>query len=296
MGNVERILVATDLSAPASWAETRASMLAQVTGASIDLMHAVNSSALHALRVSLVGKVTDPEQVLVSLRGEVEKAADALEHAHGVNVRRHVVPGRPADEILRLAGECSSQLVVTGAHGSHLVHRLLFGSTTERLLYRIELPLLIVKRSPQEQYRRLFIGVDFSDCAMAAARFAAQLLPGAVLTVFHAAESPFEGLMRFAGVSEEQVARHRADTLAQAESQMVAFLGAAGLTGRAAWRLDYGYPMRTLEEEVDRTGPDLLVLGKQGRSAVERWIVGSVTAHLARTADCDVLVVPGAGT
>ena len=30
MGNIERILVATDLSAPASWAETRAAMLAGV--------------------------------------------------------------------------------------------------------------------------------------------------------------------------------------------------------------------------------------------------------------------------
>jgi nucleotide-binding universal stress UspA family protein len=69
------------------------------------------------------------------------------------------------------------------------VHRLLFGSTIERLLYRTELPLLIVKRSPQDQYRRLLIGTDFSDCALTAARFAAALLPGAALTVFHAAES-----------------------------------------------------------------------------------------------------------
>ena len=295
MGKVETILVATDLSAPASWAETRAGMLAQAHGASIDLMHAVSSSALNALRVSLVGKVTDPEKVMASLRGEVDKAADALEAAHGVSVRRHVFPGRPADEILRLAGECGSQLVVAGAHGTHLVHRLLFGSTTERLLYRSELPLLIVKRSPQDRYRRLLIGVDFSDFALAAARFAAQLLPEAALTAFHAAESPFDGLMRFAGVADEEIARHRADTLAQAESQMAAFVGTAGLTGRATWRLDYGYPIRALEEEVERASPDLLVLGKHGRSAVERWMVGSMTAHLARTADCDVLVVAGVG-
>ncbi len=41
--------------------------------------------------------------------------------------------------------------------------------------------------------------------------------------------------------------------------------------------------------------PDPLVLGKHRRSVVEHWMVGSVTAHLARAVECDVLAVPEAG-
>jgi nucleotide-binding universal stress UspA family protein len=99
--------------------------------------------------------------------------------------------------------------------------------------------------------------------------------------------------MRFAGVGAQQIVRHRAEALSEAESQMAAFIGAAGLTGRAAWRIDYGYPITTLESEVEAVKPDLLVLGKHGRSMVEQWMVGSVAGHLARVADCDVLIVPG---
>jgi nucleotide-binding universal stress UspA family protein len=293
MSSIDRILVATDLSAPASWAETRAGMLAQVHDASIDLLHIASGSLLLGVHEALVGTVGDAEQVVAALRAHVDEAADALERAHRVAVRRHVVAGKPAEQILALARASRSRLIVAGAHGRHPVHRLLFGSTTERLLHRAELPLLIVKRSPQELYRRLLVGVDFSHCVLAASRFATLLAPGAAITLVHVAEAPFEDLKHFAGVSEERLARHRAEALALAESQMAAFLDTAGLTGRAFSRLGYGYPIRALEEEVDRTGPDLLVLGKHGRSVVEGSMAGSVTAHLARTADCDVLVVPG---
>jgi hypothetical protein len=65
----------------------------RLTGASIDLMHVVSSSALLALREALVGDVVDSEKMMASLRSEVEKAADAVARGHGVNVCRHVVRG-----------------------------------------------------------------------------------------------------------------------------------------------------------------------------------------------------------
>jgi nucleotide-binding universal stress UspA family protein len=295
MSKIERILVATDLSAQAGWAETRAGMLAKQLGASIDLLHVVDSTSLQALRQALIG-TADPDQVMASLRAEVEKAAAELETEHAVSVRRHVQTGKPPGEILWLAQQCSSQLVVAGAHGRHPLHRLLFGSTTERLLYRTELPLLIVKRSPRAPYRLMLAGVDFSACAARAVRFARELLPAADLLVYHAVESPFEGWIRLGGVEPDRIARHRAETIAEAESQMLAFMDAAGLErGRTLSHVEYGYPVARLEAQVETTRPDLLVVGKHGRSALESWMVGSVTAHMAHAAGCDVLIVPEAG-
>jgi len=43
---------------------------------------------------------------------------------------------------------------------------------------------------------------------------------------------------------------------------------------------------------VERSQPDLLVMGKHGRSGVEQLLIGSVTSHLVRSAPCDVLIVP----
>jgi nucleotide-binding universal stress UspA family protein len=295
MSTIDRILVATDLSEPADWAVARAAALAQLHGASLDLVHIVSSTFLEALRLPPAGEVVDPEAAMASLRTEVDRSAEEVARAYGVTVRPYTVPGKPSREILQLARECRTQLVVAGAHGRHPMHRVLFGSTTERLLYHADVPLLIVKGGPQAPYHRLLVAVDFSDCALQATRFAAQLLPEAALTLFHAVESPVEGLMRFAGVTDEQVARHRAGAMAQAELQMSAFLGTAGLAGAATRSLDYGYPIRSIKDGVDKAAPDVLVLGKHGRSVVEHWMVGSVTAHLARAVECDVLVVPDSG-
>jgi universal stress protein E len=294
MSKIERILVATDLSVQARWAQTRAAMLANAAGASIDLVHVVDSATLQALRDALVG-MDYADHAVANLREQFERAAARLETRHGVKVRCHVESGKPAGEILRLALECRSELVVAGAHGAHPLHRLLFGSTTERLLYRDALPLLIVKRAPHADYCRLLAGVDFSRCAEQAVRFARRLLPAADMLVYHAVESPVEGWIRLGGVDPDRIAHHRAETLSQAESQMIAFMATAGFErGRTVSRVDYGYPLAALEAQVAAAKPDLLVLGKHGRSALESWMIGSVAAHMARAAACDVLVVPQA--
>jgi hypothetical protein len=75
---------------------------------------------------------------------------------------------------------------------------------------------------------------------------------------------------------------------------MAAFIGGVGVErSRMTPRVDYGYTVGMLEAAVEQARPDLLVLGKHGRSLIEQWMVGSVTAHMARVARCDVLVVPG---
>ncbi len=293
MDRIERILVGTDLSAFAGWAERRAGMLAKHHGAGIDLLHVVGDTLLQALRQALVGSTRELEQLLASLQVELEKTGNGLAQDLGVAVRCRRETGPVVAEIVRVAREGSSQLIVASAHGSHLLHRLVFGSTTERLLYRSPVPLLIVKRSPRSSYRRALIGVDFSPCAQQAVRFARVLLPEAELSLFHAVESPFEGRLQLAGVDAETIARHRVATIAEAQSRMAAFISGVGLErNRVAARVDYGYPIGMLEAAVQQAKPDLLVLGKHGRSLIERWMVGSVTAHMARAARCDVLVVP----
>jgi nucleotide-binding universal stress UspA family protein len=64
MTELEHVLVATDLSAPAGWAETRAGMLAAQAGADIDLLHVFGDSTLQALRQALVGTQINPDQAV----------------------------------------------------------------------------------------------------------------------------------------------------------------------------------------------------------------------------------------
>jgi nucleotide-binding universal stress UspA family protein len=52
-----------------------------------------------------------------------------------------------------------------------------------------------------------------------------------------------------------------------------------------------GNPAAEIIQAAEREGADLIVLGQRGRSAISRFIEGSVTDRVVRHATCDVLVV-----
>lgn len=54
----------------------------------------------------------------------------------------------------------------------------------------------------------------------------------------------------------------------------------------------HGHPSQALIEYAERGGFDLVVVGRKGRSALERFMVGSVTRRLGIYAPCPVLIVP----
>lgn len=53
-----------------------------------------------------------------------------------------------------------------------------------------------------------------------------------------------------------------------------------------------GDPAREIAAHAREAGADLLVAGTHGRSGLPRWLLGSVTEELLRTAPCPLLVVP----
>jgi universal stress protein A len=57
-----------------------------------------------------------------------------------------VLPGNPADQILKAAARNRSDLIVVGSHGANAATRLLVGSTTLDLLQRATVPVLAIPR------------------------------------------------------------------------------------------------------------------------------------------------------
>jgi nucleotide-binding universal stress UspA family protein len=77
---------------------------------------------------------------------ELTKAAkEGLEKfATSYGVRGFVRTGDPADEMLALATELGAALVVMGTHGRGALSHFLLGSTTEKLIRKSPLPVLVV--------------------------------------------------------------------------------------------------------------------------------------------------------
>jgi len=55
-----------------------------------------------------------------------------------------------------------------------------------------------------------------------------------------------------------------------------------------------GRPAHVITEFAARNGVDLIVVGSQGKSGLERLLLGSTAESIIRTARCMVLVVKGA--
>lgn len=56
--------------------------------------------------------------------------------------------------------------------------------------------------------------------------------------------------------------------------------------------VEYGSPKVKIAKDVAETfGADLIICGATGMSAVERFLIGSVSENITRYANCDVLVV-----
>ena len=87
--------------------------------------------------------ITTPEEVDRELRGELDKLQppDA-----SIQIERVLKEGGDAGtEILRMAKEISSDLIVMGTHGRTGLSRLLMGSVAEAVSRKAHCPVLTVK-------------------------------------------------------------------------------------------------------------------------------------------------------
>ncbi len=292
MNAPRHILAATDLSAPARHAADRAFRVAADTGADLELMHALSQGAMNALRRLLGVRAGEVEgRIMDRARQELYTLAVGLGQAHGLAAGIHLATGGVMSAILDRADELDAGLVVVGAHGEDYLGRLLLGTTAERLLRRTQRPVLMVRQTPHESYRRVLVPVDFSAWSVPAVKLARALAPRAELLLLHAFEAPFESKLRFAGVDEEEIDRYQASTSEEARAELRNLAAEAGLEeGEAILAVQHGGAARIILSQEQERDCDLIVMGKHGQGVLEDLLLGSVTKHVLAEAAGDVLV------
>ncbi len=293
MTRLHTILAATDLSAAARLACERAVRLASACDARLELQHVVNTGALDSLRLLFASQPDDLQQRLLDeAREELRSLLAELHDGLGGSANLHLGIGNVVNEITRQADALDADLLVLGAHGSSLVRDLIVGSTTERVLRRTGRPLLVVRRPAPRGYRQVLIPVDFSARSLKAIEVARRLAPKAALVLLHTFEVPFEGRLRHAGVSEQELAALRASAQREGETRMAELIARAGLPAAALHSLVlYGDPSVQILEHERLQGSELIVIGKRGQNSLEDLLLGSVTKHILSQAQSDVLVI-----
>lgn len=291
MKSLGPILALSDLSAPARHAADRAARLAHQTRSEMTLMHVLEGGPLHELRQWLGAGHPTEQHLLDEARVQLRSLATELQaHLH-TQPRTVNAVGSVIDEVLHEAQAMDAGLIVLGARGAGYMRRLVLGSTSERLLRRTQRPLLVVRQTPHEPYRRALVALDFSPWSANAISLARRVAPRARLTLFNAFQVPFEEKLLFAGVDAATIDHYRKQARTQSTQLVHALAARAGLKP-GEWEpcvVEGEASQRIIEHEQEKDC-DLIVLGKHGQSATEDLLLGSVTKHVLAEGTTDVLV------
>jgi len=143
----KRIVVGTDGSDSAREAVRQASSLAQLTGASLDVVSAyepVPNSRSEAERSGAPGDI----QHEFGPREDVNFALDTaagIAKDFGVEVKPHPRDGDPADAILQVAEEVDADLIVVGNKGMTGARRFLLGSVPNKVSHHAPCSVIIIR-------------------------------------------------------------------------------------------------------------------------------------------------------
>jgi len=135
-----KIIWATDGSASAERALPYAKEMAQKDGASLVVVHAVETYA--GSRAAGLPLYVEEEE----MQKRVEQQVEELEH-EGIDTELKMVTGlgvRAAHAIADAATEVGADVIVTGTRGHTALGGLLLGSVTQRLLHIAPCPVLAV--------------------------------------------------------------------------------------------------------------------------------------------------------
>lgn len=292
MNPLRRILVATDFSANAALAVERAARIAKHNPAELTVLHVVNQGRVTEL-ARLLNEMLDAAsaQAETAAQRELDDIIAWHAHHHGVYADSSRVVGNIAEAIAAGAETRDADLLVMGARGDNPVRNFLLGSHAERVLRKTLRAVLIVRISAARDYRHVLVPTDLSEHARDALALALAIAPKATITVLNVFDAPLEAKLEFAGVSVADIRAYSERGRREAEAALLDFIATlpAADRHRVVPEIRVGYPAGVILETARSLGADLIALGKHGRSAVEEWVLGSVTMHVLQNADCDVL-------
>ncbi|MGA2131410.1 MAG: universal stress protein [Bryobacteraceae bacterium] len=289
MMNLPKILLPVDFSARASHAVRFALPVAEQFHSEIILLHVMQP--YHEFGgVELAGAIlTD---VIADRRKGVETRTREFLAAElaGQPVRRLMLEGDPAHEIVDCAHREKAGLILMPTHGYGAFRRLLLGSVAAKVLHDADCPVWTTAHdeataSGRFTLKRILCGVDATPAGARALAWAAELAAafGAVLTLVHPV-ADIDPRTESYYFSPEW----RGLLVKNAEAEIAELQQKAGT--QAEVLITTGPAAEMICAEARKTAADLLVIGRGG----EAGILGRLTSHaysIIRQSPCPVVSV-----
>jgi nucleotide-binding universal stress UspA family protein len=198
----------------------------------------------------------------------------------------------PATTILEIAEGWEPDLIVMGSHGRSALGRLFVGSVSMRVATEASCPVRIVKRHPRKAAPLILLAFDGSEGSRAAIHsLIHRSWPlGTSLHLVTVAETTHIASLDYMFMLGTN------PTLRERENPFEGMLHSVKLEMRKFFdtvttTLRVGSPTSELLSEADRVKADMIFLGSQGYSKLERLLLGSVSQGIATRARSTVEIV-----
>lgn len=274
---MKHVVAGVDLTPIGRRVADRARIVAESSGADLELVHVMETMADAMIPDSLVKLVDDHRS------SEAKGVFDWVRGRTEIPVDLALVKGSPSWELVR-ASKHADLLVV----GSSSVDTGRMGPVTEAVTRLAASDVLVVRRQPRSTYRKALAAVDLSEASKSAVGALLRRFPDADVTALFALPTRFDSVLAGAGLFNEEISASRATRVEEAEDRMEAFV--ENWPGRVRPMVVDGPPQETVDEIARRRGADLIAVSNRGSGATRMTMLGSVAGAVASDAPCDVLV------
>ena len=147
------------------------------------------------------------------------------------------------------------------------------------------------------QNKPILVPVDFSDYSRAALLQASELsaCTGQPIVVLHVVHDPAEMPGYYSRVTKKKKIAHIQDLAREAFDQFISETLAQypniEQLQRAQTRLVMGLPVNRILEMIDKSGASMVVMGSQGRTGMQHFMLGSKAEQIVRLSPMPVLIV-----
>lgn len=289
MEQPKRVIVGHDLGVGGKAAMRSAAVVAERCGAALRIVHVVEPlDAFQRLSHPLTSPYT-LEDIVQKVSARLQALAKSPEFDH-LHPEYEVRTGKPFVELIIAARASRADLIVVGGTSDS---EELLGSTSERIVRKTPIPVMVAKKPLSREAKTFLIPTDFSSCSIQAAEEALVLGKcfDARLVFFHVLDSRRSLATRYAhevGVTVQMPL----PSPEEMEPEWEAFLSGLQLEN-VDWEkhTGEGQAANAIVGEATHRQADIIVMGTHGRSGLSHTLLGSVTEKVVRTAQCAVLTV-----
>jgi nucleotide-binding universal stress UspA family protein len=296
MLQINRILCPVDLSDSSRHAITHAVMMAKWYKARITALHVCNPVVVPSTDFVVAGT---PSVALLT-EAEVEDVNAQILRWFGsvepVQIDVVIDNGNVANRVLDRALSLPADLIVMGTHGAGGFEHLVLGSVAEKVLRKATCPVMTVppqsRTTSKVPFKRLLCPVDFSESSLSALQFGFSIAQesDAELTILHV----FEWLPGDEALTNRpiNVPEYRRQLEHDFDEKLHALVPDSVRDWcRPRTRTAYGKAYREILAAATEENVDLILMGVQGRNALDLMLFGSTTNQVVRRATCPVLTL-----